>query len=88
MTKFLNNADKVPSFGPKLDPQVARYVDGLGNWVRANDQWSFESQRYFGTKGLQIMKHRTVGLLPMVSEPAIAAQTPVCLSATPHAEHR
>ncbi|EMD32850.1 hypothetical protein CERSUDRAFT_161387 [Gelatoporia subvermispora B] len=77
VTKFLENVDKVPSFGPELDPQVARYVDGLGNWVRANDQWSFESQRYFGTKGLEIMKHRTVALLPKVSERPDAAQPSV-----------
>lgn len=26
---------------PGLDKQI-RYADALGNWVRANDQWSFE----------------------------------------------
>jgi Delta6-protoilludene synthase len=37
-----------------------RYTEGLGNWVRANDQWSFESARYFGSHGLEIMKTRVV----------------------------
>lgn len=27
---------------PDLDGQIRRYADALGNWVRANDQWSFE----------------------------------------------
>jgi len=61
---FLLTKDRLPSWGEPTDSQVARYVHGLGNWVRANDQWSFESQRYFGTKGLDIMKHRVVKLLP------------------------
>ena len=40
---FLSTLKKVPSFGEQsLDNQVATYVDGLGNWVRANDTWSFE----------------------------------------------
>ena len=61
---FLLAKDRLPSWGEPIDSQVARYVDGLGNWVRANYQWSFESQRYFGTKGLDIMRHRKVEMLP------------------------
>ena len=61
---FLLAKDRLPSWGEPIDSQVARYVDGLGNWVRANYQWSFESQRYFGTKGQDIMKHRRVEMLP------------------------
>ena len=61
---FLLAKDRLPSWGEPVDSQVARYVHGLGNWVRANYQWSFESQRYFGTKGPDIMKHRRVELLP------------------------
>ena len=38
------------------------YIDGIGNWVRANDAWSFESQRYFGPKGLEIQAARVVQL--------------------------
>jgi Delta6-protoilludene synthase len=64
---FLLNKDRLPSWGEPVDSQVAQYVDGLGNWVRANDQWSFESQRYFGMEGLDILKHRVVKLLPKVN---------------------
>ncbi|EIN12000.1 terpenoid synthase [Punctularia strigosozonata HHB-11173 SS5] len=49
---------------PELDTQLTEYVDGLGNWVRANDSWSFESQRYFGTAGVEIERTRQVRLLP------------------------
>ena len=63
VAQFLENFHKLPSWGPKIDEQLARYVDGLGNWVRANDAWSFESERYFGRKGLDIQKSRHVTLL-------------------------
>ncbi|KAJ3730328.1 terpenoid synthase [Lentinula raphanica] len=42
------------------------YLDGLGNWVRANDCWCFESERYFGKQGAMIQKTRLVDLLPCV----------------------
>ncbi|KZV99788.1 putative terpene cyclase [Exidia glandulosa HHB12029] len=54
--EFLAQKDSAP-------PEVAKYVDGLGNWVRANDAWSFESPRYFGTHGLDVMRERKVVLL-------------------------
>ncbi|KZV73684.1 terpenoid synthase [Peniophora sp. CONT] len=47
-----------------LDADVARYVDGLGNWIRANEQWSFESERYFGKRGPEIIKNRWMTLMP------------------------
>ncbi|VDB91865.1 unnamed protein product [Peniophora sp. CBMAI 1063] len=47
-----------------IDADVAKYVDGLGNWVRATDQWSFECGRYFGKDGLEILNKRWVTLLP------------------------
>lgn len=55
----------LPSFGsPGADAMVHKYVDGLGNWIRANECWSFESWRYFKDEGLRIQKERVVRLLP------------------------
>ncbi|KAF5384031.1 hypothetical protein D9757_006948 [Collybiopsis confluens] len=48
----------------KTSDAAAKYIDGLGNWVRANDCWSFESERYFGRKGPIIQSTRIVELLP------------------------
>src|ERR1700761_182068 len=56
--------NKIPKFGEPVDTELARYVDGIGNWVRANGQWSFETERYFGKKGPEIEKTRWVTLLP------------------------
>ncbi|KAH9065032.1 terpenoid synthase [Lactarius vividus] len=56
--------NKIPKFGEPVDIELAQYVEGLGNWVRANDQWGFESERYFGKKGPEIERTRCVTLLP------------------------
>lgn len=50
--------NKIPKFE---EPELAQYVEGLGNWVRTGDQWGFESERYFGKKGPET---RCVTLLP------------------------
>ena len=47
-----------------LNSQVKEFCDGLGRYVRANDDWSFESERYFGNKGLEIQEKRWMSLLP------------------------
>ncbi|RKU48578.1 terpene cyclase, variant 3 [Coniochaeta pulveracea] len=65
---------KIPRWGGALDIDVQTYAFGLGNWVRANDQWSFESERYFGTRGLEIMESRTVAILPKVNPGVGAAE--------------
>ena len=56
--------NKIPKFGEPVDTELAQYVDGIGNWVRANVGWSYESGRYFGKKGKEIQKTRWVTLLP------------------------
>ncbi|CCM04069.1 uncharacterized protein FIBRA_06228 [Fibroporia radiculosa] len=63
-TKFLDGLKRVPSWGPAIDRQVEEYLLGLANWPRCNDCWNFESGRYFGSKGLEIQKTRTVQLMP------------------------
>ena len=62
--KFMDGLKRVPSWGPIIDPQIQQYIYGLAHWPRANDCWSFESARYFGSKGLDIQKTRLVPLLP------------------------
>ncbi|KAH8993902.1 terpenoid synthase [Lactarius hatsudake] len=63
--KFMDPYEnKIPKFGEPVDTELARYVDGIGNWVRANDQWDFETERYFGKKALEVGRTRWVTLLP------------------------
>lgn len=40
------------------------YARGLGNWVTANYEWSFESHRFFGEQNNEVLKHQIVELLP------------------------
>ncbi|MFO0574720.1 MAG: hypothetical protein U1A78_12045 [Polyangia bacterium] len=43
---FLDLEKKLPSFGPEVDAEVARYVDSLRHWMRANLDWSWTALRY------------------------------------------
>jgi len=56
--------NKIPKFGEPVDAEVAQYVDGIGNLVRANVDWSNESGRYHGKKGKEIQNTGWVTLLP------------------------
>ena len=72
--KFNEHFVKVPQWGEPIDSQVARYLDGVGNWVRGHDQWGYESERYFGTKGLEIIKTRCVTLMPKIHAEGMGPQ--------------
>ncbi len=61
---FVENQQNVPSFGPKLDRDVALYVQGLQDWIVGSLHWSFMTQRYFGKEGAEVKRHRVVTLLP------------------------
>ncbi|KAJ6459981.1 terpenoid synthase [Mycena sanguinolenta] len=66
--KFLAAFRQVPLFNDaELNRQVHEFTDGLGNWVRGYDAWSFESERYFGKTGKEVQATRMVDLLPKVS---------------------
>ncbi|KAF8128997.1 hypothetical protein EV363DRAFT_1169846, partial [Boletus edulis] len=62
--KFHAAMAAVPEWDEPLSSQVKEYCDGLGHWVRANDDWSFESERYFGKRGLEIKEKRWISLMP------------------------
>lgn len=50
MKRFMDTKKLLPSFGGDLDLAVAKYVEAMEHWVIGNLEWSFESQRYFGTE--------------------------------------
>src|SRR5690349_12775678 len=55
---------KVPRWVGPIDLDVQKVVDGFAQHVSGVLHWSYESQRYFGTRGLEIKKTRVVELLP------------------------
>ncbi|SJL11821.1 uncharacterized protein ARMOST_15232 [Armillaria ostoyae] len=62
--KFLTLWTEIPSWGPETDVTVSLYLHGIANWVCANNCWSFESERYFGTNGRAVQQNRMVTLMP------------------------
>lgn len=62
--KFTEKYFQVPRWGGPVDRQILQCIDGVANWVRANDQWHFESGRCFGEKAGEVQKTRWVTLLP------------------------
>ena len=62
--RFIKLWEEIPTWGPGIDDIASLYLDGIANWVRANDCWNFESGRYFGSNGKSIQQHRMVTLMP------------------------
>lgn len=63
LMKDLNDAKKrLPSWGARVDVDVARYVRALEDWVIGNLEWSFQTIRYFGPTHDEVKKTRTVAL--------------------------
>ncbi|KAK4215799.1 terpenoid synthase, partial [Rhypophila decipiens] len=60
----LSRLGKSESWSEQTVGQVETCVDVLGCWVRANEDWHFESQRHFGTEGAKVQMEREVVMLP------------------------
>ncbi|KZT04735.1 terpenoid synthase [Laetiporus sulphureus 93-53] len=65
--RFLEIKAILPSWGPEVDAQVEVYVQGLGDWIIANAEWSFMTERYFGKNASRVRKSLQVKLPPVVS---------------------
>jgi len=59
---------EIPRWGGPLDLDVQSYMNGMAQWVGANVQWSYESERYFGKQGHEVKKTRMLCLLPRNSK--------------------
>ncbi|KAG1732863.1 isoprenoid synthase domain-containing protein [Suillus paluster] len=75
--RFMDGLAKVPSWGPSIDVLVKEYLDGIATWARGNHSWSYETQRYLGTRGPEIQRTRLVTLLPKVNCKAASAAAKV-----------
>ena len=62
---FIEDRARLPSWGLEIDAQVQSYAEGLADWIVGTLHWSFDSERYFGKKGLEIKKSRIVELAPV-----------------------
>ncbi|KAH7219711.1 isoprenoid synthase domain-containing protein [Fusarium oxysporum] len=64
--------EQLPSWGPEIDANVARYIQGIQNVVQANITWSFRSGRYFGKQAPEIRRTRMIDV--MVNPPYLQAR--------------
>jgi hypothetical protein len=64
--KFLKAYRALPKWGEPIDSQVKEYCDDMASWVRGNYEWSFETEKYLGTKGLEIKRNGWMTLMPKV----------------------
>lgn len=65
---FLDGFEELPSWGPEIDRDVQKYIESIGYLVRGADAWSYESERYWGKKGLEVQQTRVVTLFPEAEE--------------------
>jgi hypothetical protein len=64
ISRFLSNLKQIPSWDPDTDRKVQMYIDGVGQWARGMDDWSYESKRYYGDDGLRIRGDRILKISP------------------------
>lgn len=75
-TKFCEDFENIPYFSqysPEVNELVHKWCWYVGNWVTTNIMWSHLGERYFGKAGMEVLKHRTVTLLPK-QKPAEATE--------------
>ncbi len=65
---FLNGIKQLPSWGPGVDANVQKFIKNIGYAVRGADAWSYESEKYWGKKGMEIQRTRLVALFLGVKE--------------------
>ncbi|KAG2008219.1 terpene synthase [Coprinopsis cinerea AmutBmut pab1-1] len=66
--RFIEDQNYLPSWGPKIDRDLAVYINGLADWIVGSLHWSFETERYFGKNGRQVKSSRVIDLLPRRSQ--------------------
>lgn len=55
---------EIPKYGDPIDQDLESFMNGMAHWTGGNVQWSFESGRYFGNRGLEVMATRSLQLSP------------------------
>ena len=85
--RFEQDRRNLPSWGEKIDRDVALYVQGLQDWMAGALHWSFsDSARYFGSDGELVKRTRVVVLRPRPSGAAVAAAQPHPAQVHAHAQ--
>lgn len=54
LAEYLEAKGRIRSYGSEADIMVVKYLHGTEQWISANIAWSFDSQRYFGTRHKEV----------------------------------
>lgn len=65
---YLQAKGRMRSFGPDVDTMVGVYLRGAEQWVGGNLAWSFDCQRYFGTRHIEIKETLKVNIKSSVGQ--------------------
>lgn len=66
MERFYTLYGRLPRWMGPVDLEVQKLVDGMAQCVSGVMHWSYESERYFGKRGLVIKESRVLSLLPKI----------------------
>lgn len=77
MDRFYHLYPQVPRYVGPVDLEVQTLVDGMAQCVSGVMHWSYESQRYFGKRGMEIKHSRQVRLLPKIKMNGAVGPVPV-----------
>ena len=72
MDTYVKNKALVRSFGPEHDANIQAYMQNVGYWVVGNLEWSFKSQRYFGSAHEEVRRTGVVKIAPQSALTATA----------------
>ena len=63
--QFLKLLENLPQCSSDKEAKsLKEYIRGMANWVTANVEWSYSSERYFGKIGPEVKKTWMVELWP------------------------
>lgn len=68
--EYVAAKNKLPSFGPSIDEQAAKYIQGIEYFVEGFIEWSFITPRYFGDEAKKV---KETGIVKLVAPIALDA---------------
>ncbi|EUC54853.1 terpene synthase family, metal-binding domain protein [Rhizoctonia solani AG-3 Rhs1AP] len=74
--EYVAAKETLRSFGPGLDEQVARYIQGIEHFVQGFIDWSFITPRYFGNDAKKVKETGIVDLVgPIALDAPVRVET-------------
>ncbi len=75
--RFYHLYNNLPRWAESVNLDVHRFVNDMAQCVSGVMHWSYESQRYFGNRGLVVKQTRLMQMLPRVIDNSNIGPVPV-----------